>query len=121
VANFLVLDNDRAMRELIGLVLKRAGFMALPAASLEDAEDWLASAQVDAMLLDLHLGGGHSGVSVVHRWRAKSFLAPFLVVTGTPDDPSLAELEGEPLCGGVVAKPFSIDELSRRAAALLES
>ncbi len=109
------------MRELIGLVLKRAGFMALPAGNLEAAEEWLESAQVDAMHLDLHLGGGNSGASVVERWRDKGCLVPFLVVTGTPDHPCLADLEGEALCGGAVAKPFSIEELSRRAAALLES
>jgi DNA-binding response OmpR family regulator len=119
VARFLVLDNDRSMRGLLALALERGGHEVVQAGSVDEADAALAEApQVDGMLLDLHLGGGHSGVSVVARWSESKQLAPFLVVTGTPDDASLANLDGEPLFQGVLGKPFMIDELLSRVAEL---
>lgn len=110
-----MLDNDQAMRGLLQLALERNGFQVHPAATAADAERVLAAAStIDAMLLDLHLGGGHSGVSLVRDWREAGALAPFLVVTGTPEDPSLAELDHEPMFRGVLAKPFLLDELVAR-------
>lgn len=122
MARFLVLDNDRAMRGLLTLAVEREGHEVLQAGTVEEAEAALEMAgSVDGMLLDLHLGGGHSGVSVVARWREVDRLAPFFVVTGTPEDESLAQLDGEPRFHGVLAKPFLIDELQRRVDQLLET
>lgn len=121
MARFLVLDNDRAMRGLLTLAVERGGHEVLQAGTVDEAEAALETGgPVDGMLLDLHLGGGHSGVSVVARWRASERLAPFFVVTGTPEDESLAQLDGEPHFQGVLAKPFPIDELQRRVELLLE-
>lgn len=107
------------MRGLLALALERGGHEVVQAGTVDEADAALADgAQVDGMLLDLHLGGGHSGVSVVERWSESEQLAPFLVVTGTPEDPSLAKLDGEALFQGVLGKPFLIDELLRRVAAL---
>lgn len=115
MARILVLDNDRAMRGLLALAVERGGHEVLQAGTVDEAESAMqATDPVDGMLLDLHLGGGHSGVSVVERWRAADRLAPFLVVTGTPEDPSLARLDGEPRFHGVLAKPFLLDELLQR-------
>ena len=122
MARFLVLDNDRSMRGLLALAVERGGHEVLQAGSVDEAEAAMQAAEpVDGMLLDLHLGGGHSGVSVVARWRESGCLAPFVVVTGTPDDVSLAQLDGEPRFHGVLAKPFAIDELLRRVEQLAQS
>lgn len=110
------------MRGLLALAVERGGHQVLQAGSVDEADAALdAAGAVDGMLLDLHLGGGHSGVSVVERWRGSGRLAPFLVVTGTPEDASLAQLEGEALFRGVLGKPFLIDELLSRVEALPES
>lgn len=107
------------MRGLLALVLERGGHDVVQAGTVEEADAALAdSPEVDGMLLDLHLGGGHSGVSVVERWSESKQLAPFLVVTGTPEDASLAKLDGEEFFQGVLAKPFMIDELLLRVAEL---
>ena len=56
------------MRGLLALVLERGGHDVVQAGTVEEADAALAdSPEVDGMLLDLHLGGGHSGVSVAHR------------------------------------------------------
>lgn len=109
------------MRGLLALALERGGHEVLQAGTVEEADALLdSSGEVEGMLLDLHLGGGHSGVSVVEHWRASERLAPFLVVTGTPEDPSLQSIQDESLFRGVLGKPFMIDELQRRANALLQ-
>jgi DNA-binding response OmpR family regulator len=119
VARFLVLDNDRSMRGLLALALERGGHEVVQAGTVDEADAALAEgAPVDGMLLDLHLGGGHSGVSVVERWSGSQQLAPFLVVTGTPEDASLASLDCEEHFRGVLGKPFMIDELLERVAEL---
>ena len=121
MARFLVLDNDRPMRGLLALAVERGGHEVLQAGTVDEAEAAMqASEPVDGMLLDLHLGGGHSGVSVVARWRESGLLAPFMVVTGTPEDASLSELDGEPRYHGVLAKPFPLDELLRRVEMLTQ-
>jgi len=107
------------MRGLLALALERGGHEVVQAGTVDEADAALVEGlPVDGMLLDLHLGGGHSGVSVVERWSASHQLAPFLVVTGTPDDASLASLEGEELFQGVLGKPFLLDELLARVATL---
>lgn len=122
MARILVLDNDRAMRGLLAIAVERGGHEVLQAGTVDEAESALrAAGPADGMLLDLHLGGGHSGVSVVERWRESEWLAPFLVVTGTPEDHSLSRLDGEPRFHGVLAKPFLIEELLQRVEALLEA
>jgi DNA-binding response OmpR family regulator len=114
-----VLDNDRSMRGLLALALERGGHEVVQAGTVDEADVALAEGvAVDGMLLDLHLGGGHSGVSVVERWSESKQLAPFLVVTGTPEDASLANLDREELFQGVLGKPFMIDELLLRVAEL---
>lgn len=101
------------------MVLQRGGHEPVAVGTVSEAEAALAEhGEVEGMLLDLHLGGGHSGVSVVADWARSGQLAPFLVVTGTPEHPSLAELEGQPLFRGVLAKPFPLDELQRRVQEL---
>ncbi|MCH2101069.1 MAG: response regulator [Planctomycetes bacterium] len=122
MARLLVLDNDYSMRSLLALAVERGGHEVVQAGTVDEAEVALdaAAGPVDGMLLDLHLGGGHSGVSVVARWRASQRLTRFLVVTGTPEDPSLAELEGDEFFQGVLAKPFSIEDLLQRVARIVE-
>lgn len=118
MARILVLDNDRAMRELLCEALRRGGHQALPAGRADEAESLLAEEPVDGMLLDLNLGGGHTGASLVERWSAASRLAPFLIVTGTPEHPELDALGRIDSFRGVVAKPFDLGDLLTRVGEL---
>jgi hypothetical protein len=80
----LILDNDRGMRELSG-----------------------------AVLMDFHLGGGHSGAAVARRWAAEGRLPPFWLVTGTPEDEEVRALADLPQLRAVVGKPFSLLAFAR--------
>ncbi|HEX9794699.1 MAG TPA: response regulator [Planctomycetota bacterium] len=115
----LVLDNDRALRDLLVLAVGRAGVPVCAAADAEEAERVLRAGGIGLLLLDLHLGGGRSGHQLARAWEQAGLLPQFLVVTGTPEDPALAELDRMPGFRGVIAKPFSVLELAERARALL--
>jgi DNA-binding response OmpR family regulator len=119
MSRILVFDNDRAMRELLSMAIGQAGFTAVPVGEVADAEYQLAECGVDALLLDLHLGGGHSGVSLVTQWRERGWTHPFLIITGTPEHPSLSQLDGLVGFHGVLPKPFPIVELIDRVRALV--
>ncbi len=114
MSQVLILDNDRAMREMLVLALRQGGLQPLAAATAEEAEQHLRAGHADQMLLDLNLGGGHSGVTLVQRWQGLGLLRPFLMLTGTPDDPALDALHACPGFAGVLAKPFAVDQLVER-------
>lgn len=106
VPRVLVLDNDRQMRELLGFALRRRGLEVLACAGVEEAEAALAEA--DALLLDFHLGEGHSGAELARRWSSESRLPSLWLVTGMPEDPEVRALEQLPELVEVVGKPFSV-------------
>ncbi|RMH03576.1 MAG: response regulator [Planctomycetota bacterium] len=104
----LVLDNDSSLAELLELALGRGGCEARVHRRAETAEAELRREGADFLVLDLNLGGGHSGERLARRWAEEGILPPFLLLTGTPEDPRLAGLVDLPGFHGVQAKPFSI-------------
>lgn len=99
------------MRELLALAIQHQGMNPRMASSVSEAEAELAVGDVDMMLLDLNLGGGHTGVSLALEWKQRGCLVPFVVVTGTPNHPSLADVDGMAEYHGLLAKPFPIPDL----------
>lgn len=102
----LILDNDRSMRELVALALRLQEVESLAVGTVEEAESALG--EVTALLMDFHLGGGHSGAAVARRWAAEGRLPTFWLVTGTPEDEEVLGLADLPQLRGVVGKPFSL-------------
>ncbi len=109
------------MRELLALAVQHQGMNPRPAASVEDAEREIAVGDVDMMLLDLNLGGGHTGVSLALEWRERGCLLPFVIITGTPQHPSLSELEGMEEYCGLLSKPFPMPDLLNQLSAMAQN
>jgi len=107
----LILDNDRGMRELVALALRMQELDCVAAGTVEEAE--LALPESGAVLMDFHLGGGHSGAAVARRWAAEGRLPPFWLVTGTPEDEEVRALADLPQLRAVVGKPFSLLAFAR--------
>lgn len=99
------------MRDLLVLAIQHQGMNPRPAASVVEAERQLEAGDIDMMLLDLNLGGGHTGVSLALEWQQRGCLVPFVIVTGTPNHPSLIDLEGVAEYRGLLSKPFPIPDL----------
>lgn len=119
VMRVLVLDNDRTMRELISFALRVRGLETLAVGTKEEAE--AAFRDVDGLLLDFHLGGGHVGSEVARMWAAEGRLPPFWVVTGMPEDPEVQALKELKELVAVVGKPFSLLDLAEGVEATLRN
>ncbi|HEV8432334.1 MAG TPA: response regulator [Thermoanaerobaculia bacterium] len=115
----LLLDDDAAMRRLVALLLKRAGYAVDPVSSGNDAIDAIENQQYTAITLDLMmpLEGGMTVIRYL-RENAPAMLRRVIVITGAPDgvlDPIRNEIFA------VVRKPFHHGDLVETAKRLAKS
>jgi two-component system, OmpR family, response regulator MprA len=112
----LVVDDDRAVREALALVLDLNGFEVATAEDGREAIRTLAVAPPDAVILDV-LMPGLDGLEVCRRMRAIGDRTPVLMLTArTEVSERVAGLEAG--ADDYLAKPFRFDELLARIRAL---
>ncbi len=112
----LVCDDESQILRALRVILRDAGFEALPADSGEQALDLAAVHNPDAAILDLILPG-IDGVEVCRRLREWSKM-PILVLSAVGDeDVKVRALEAG--ADDYVTKPFSPRELVARLQAVL--
>jgi len=99
----LILDDDESLRLLCRVNLELDGYRVLECGSLAQAREVLAAEQVDAMLLDVHLGDGDGRDLLLELGPGRPHTAFF---TGTEPGAALAGL-----AEALIAKPFEIGEL----------
>ena len=116
-----VVDNDPGMCQLMSMAFAQAGHAVIATGTPAIAEKALESGQCAALLMDFHLGAGESGGALVASWADRHGLPPTWIVTGTPDDPYLADMEATPGLKGVVSKPFAIMDLVAKVIGSLQS
>ena len=112
----LVEDNER-LAELVSKGLTSAGLVVDRADSIAQAEDALAVARFDAIILDLGLPDG-DGMSLLRRLREQSNTSPLMILTARDDIG--ARVEG--LNAGAddyLIKPFATEELVARVRVML--
>ena len=80
----LVLDDDPGTRDSMERLLKAYGYSPLTAASLDEAADRIRGNRVDALILDVRLGDGRTGLELLRTIRARQDFdnAPILILTG---------------------------------------
>ncbi len=118
-ARILIVEDEPAIRELIAVNLRHAGFAVGEAETAEDARRQIEAGLPDLVLLDWMLPG-QSGVDLAKRLRAEPRTAklPIMLLTARAQ-------EGDKLQGfdvgadDYVTKPFSPRELLARIRALL--
>lgn len=112
----LVEDNQR-LQELVNSALTADGFAVDVAASLGEAEAFLAAADYHLIVLDLGLPDG-DGLSLIKKLRARSQPVPILVMTARDGlDDRIAGLDTG--ADDYLVKPFATAELAARCRALL--
>lgn len=120
-ARVLVVDDQEDIREMARLVLQDAGFDVATAPSGEEALRLARAALFDLVLLDINMPGldGWATLKLLRADGATSDLpvAMFSVKSEVRD--KMTSLQD----GAVdfIAKPFSVDELVRRVARIVET
>jgi DNA-binding NtrC family response regulator len=114
----LVLDDEKLVRWSLGERLKADGYEPIQAASVAEAMNVAARADVDAAILDYHLPDG-DGIAVLKRLRQDDPDLPVIMLTANKD----VEVIVEAVKAGAsdyVAKPFEVHDVSLRLTRALE-
>lgn len=105
----LVVDDEASIRLLCKINLELSGYEVREASSLDEARSLLGD-DVDAVLLDMHVGR-ERGEELLAELRDRSI--PVAVVTGSVDLLPVADK-----ADAVLGKPFTIDALVATVAKL---
>src|SRR3954447_16235317 len=114
----LVVDDDAALAEMLGIVLRSEGFEAAFVADGDSAMDVFRSFKPDLVLLDIMLPGA-DGMEVCRRIRAESGV-PIVMLTARTDTVDVV-VGLESGADDYVVKPFKPKELVARVRARLRS
>lgn len=117
--SILVVDDDPAIREMIGMALAREGYSLLEAGNAQEARTIINGQDPDLVLLDWMLPG-QSGFELARQLHANpSRKAPPVIMLTARDREAdkIAALEAG--ADDYVSKPFSVSELLARIRAVL--
>lgn len=116
-AHVLVVDDDDLVRSVLVRQLELLGYRTTSVADPDAALAALdASGDVDLLLTDMRLGGGHDGYALATTARERRPSLPIVFMTGLVDeDPAAAGFSGTP----VLTKPFRQSDLATALAAAL--
>ena len=115
----LVVEDELAIREMLGFTLARAGFEVLEAEDTREATDLIARTRPDVVLLDWMLPG-ISGIDFARRLRREEATRELPIIMLTARGEEASKLKGFAVgADDYITKPFSTQELIARIKALL--
>jgi two-component system phosphate regulon response regulator PhoB len=115
----LVVEDETAIREMLGVTLQRAGFSIIEAGDTREASDRLGEQTPDLVLLDWMLPG-ISGIEFAKRLRRDEATRELPIIMLTARGEEESKLRGfETGVDDYVTKPFSTQELVARIRAVL--
>ena len=119
MTTILVVDDEPAIREMVGMALVRAGYEILEAGSTLEARQVIASRKPDLILLDWMLPG-QSGFEFARQLQNdKSQPSPPVIMLTARDQEAEKVAALEAGADDYVSKPFSVSELLARIKAVL--
>ncbi len=112
----IVLDDEEAIRDILGAMLKDLGFTPVCVATAEAAEAAVSSDQPDgpvvAAILDLTIPGGRGGKEAAAMLKKAMPSLPIFVSSGYSEDPVMSDPSSHGFSGSL-AKPFRKAEVGR--------
>ena len=116
----LIVDDEAPLRRVLERSLTRGGYRVVSAGSAETAYELLATAQANAVLLDIRLptmSGLALYLAIIHRWPA--FEGCIAIMTGDADADDVRTWLERHRCP-VIRKPFDLREVSDWVTAVIE-
>jgi len=111
----LLVDDDPAVREMVGRVLVGEGYLVFPAANGPEALKIAAAAAVDLVLLDLNMPD-QSGWDTFERLTSENPLLGVIIITARPQQLFTAVNAG---VGALLEKPLHFPKLLKTIRDLL--
>jgi two-component system torCAD operon response regulator TorR len=112
----LLLDDDEAIRQMLGRILTQEGYLVIPAATGQRALELAAATELDLALLDLNLPG-QNGWDVFERLTADKPLLPVVIITARANQLFVALGAG---AGALMEKPLDPPRLLQIIRDLLD-
>jgi len=122
-AHVLVMDDEEAVRKVVGSILGRMGYEVGYAADGREAIDACERARsagrpFDVVIMDLTIPGGMGGLETIARLREADPSVSAIVSSGYSTDPVMADYAAHGFAG-VITKPYTADALSLAVEAAL--
>lgn len=116
--HILLVEDEKAIRDMVGLTLKQAGFKFSEASNAHEAEGKIKAEMPDLLLLDWMLPG-MSGIDFARKLRAMNDTSnlPIIMLTARTDEDDIVRGLSEGV-DDYVTKPFSTRELVARINAI---
>jgi len=116
----LVVEDEPAVRDMIGMTLEQAGYQWTAAGDVIEARNRLADGRPDLVLLDWMLPGGQSGLDFARQLRREELTRDLPVILLTARDAEDDKIRGLDVgADDYITKPFSPRELVARIKAIL--
>jgi len=117
----LLVDNDTAVRAVLGDMLTQLGYSVLNASRAKEATAIVkGAAGIDLLITDVVLGGARNGIELVNDLRANHPIFPVLLISGYAD-PAILEKLAVPTQVDWLPKPFSRLTVARKLRQLLDN
>ena len=118
-STILIVDDESAIRDMIGITLDLAGFSAISAADAHEAHVCIIDNKPDLVLLDWMLPGG-SGIELARRLRRDEITTniPIIMLTAKASEDNKVQGLNEGV-DDYITKPFSPRELVARIKTVL--
>jgi len=113
----LVIDDDRSLRDTIGVMLENEGFHPVLAADGDSGFHRALELKPELILVDLRMPG-LSGQEVCRQLRASGMMTPLIVLSAVSEEMDKVQLL-EIGADDYLVKPFGVRELLARIRAVL--
>ena len=109
----MVVEDSSYLNNFIATNLRKQNFEVIQCYNAKEALTKLSKSFVSLVILDLNLGDGVNGMSVLHSIRLQDKILPVMIVSSVQD--SNTKIEGfREGCDDYITKPFYIEELLLR-------
>ena len=120
MARVLIVDDEPYILRILAFKLRRAGYVAIEAASAEEALTVLAAAPVDCLILDVSLGAPMSGFELAERLRDDPLHCRTPVLFLTAHGLAAEVRRGRELgAAAYITKPFLLQHVLEEVARLV--